>query len=348
MNYVKLLILLCVSSVIATGCAKVSDAELDTTMLSGLCMALECHNSTQLKIYPPVSGAHLEHTGFAGNGPTIPCTDCHHGYYNNPLHRNGFINGYNWIYQAQTTGLIVYWNTVKYPAAVWDDGANSCSGLPASTCHDSRIWATCKSCHIKTPPDGLGKYPPASGAHTVHRYKSYSCQVCHMNYVNQPTHNDGTVNGYVWQTGTSVPGSIVIFNAAARALASFSHASGDCTSLGCHGIKNWYTYDYIDNSHCTICHRYPPLNQAYPTSGRHRKEDHVGLDCITCHNNYANGNPLHNNGAINGSVFDPKATVVGNIVNFSVGGSFNTSTGNCSGLPGGPCHGTENWYSGGD
>ncbi|HOT45459.1 MAG TPA: hypothetical protein PLM53_11820 [Spirochaetota bacterium] len=341
MNYLKLVILLCLSSVIATGCAKVSDAELDTITLSGLCMALECHNSTQLKIYPPASGAHLQHTGLAGNGPNIPCTDCHHGYYNNPLHKNGFINGYNWIYQAQVSGLIVYWNTAKYPAAVWDDAANSCSGLPASTCHDSRVWATCKSCHIKAPPDGLGKYPPASGAHTVHRYKKYSCQVCHKNYTNQPTHNDGAVNGYVWQTGTSVPGSIVIFNAAAGALAAFSHASGDCTSLGCHGTKNWYRY----TDGCTVCHQYPPLNQAYPTSGRHGQHRNEGVtDCQECHNGYASGNLLHNNGAVNGSTLDPKATAMGNIVIFSGGGTFNTSTGRCSGIS---CHGSEDWYGGG-
>jgi hypothetical protein len=339
------------------GCSDVKAPVLDKinpAALPGLCLAFNCHNGTQLRIYPPVSGAHQAHMDAKQIGVVLNCNSCHgnNGNFRGGLHQNGFINGYNWLFGKKAPGNIVSFSSdlVRFNSLIsFDHAASTCSGTGAA-CHGaaSPDWysgSACGSCHVSPP---LNKFPPASGAHTIHRYKNYPCLTCHYRYTSQltTTHNDGTVDGYIWQTRTSVAGNIVIFAASAGASAAFSHATGNCTSLGCHGLRNWYSY----TSGCTVCHQYPPLNQAVPATGNHTRHLNMGYTCQDCHNGYAAGNALHNNGNIDGSVLDPKATVTGNSVIFSGGGSFTTSgpsAGNCSGLSGG-CHGTENWYSGGD
>ena len=127
--------------------------------------------------------------------------------------------------------------------------------------------------------------------------------------------------------------------------------TADCTNAGCHGDKNWYSYTLA--SQCPVCHAYPPLSRSVPATGRHGTHRGQGsITCLTCHSGYAAGNALHNNGAINGSTLDPLATVIGNTVFFSPpagGGSSYDALGDCSGLNGLlNCHGTENWWTGGD
>lgn len=322
--------------------------EINIAAVTGACMAFNCHNGTQLRIYPPVSGAHSTHLNADAIGMSLNCGSCHMSYKNiqGGLHKNGFVNGYNWIYGIKTDGEIVSFGaelTGPNPSIAFNHAAGTCSGT-GSSCHDTLTpnWyggSVCRSCHVNPP---LSKYPPISGAHEVHRYKNYVCSTCHYRYTIQPTHNDGTVDGYVWQTRTLVAGDIVIFAANAGASAAFSHASGNCTSVGCHVTKNWYGY----TNGCSACHLYPPLNQSTPGTGSHTRHIDDGISCLTCHNNYALSDPLHNNGDINGSGADPKATVFGDVVRFSTTGTWDTTTHNCSGLPGGQCHGTENWYSG--
>ncbi|MBN1497917.1 MAG: cytochrome c3 family protein [Spirochaetes bacterium] len=337
-----------------SGCSEVKKSGLDEinmTTLSGVCMAFNCHNGTELRIFPPISGGHLTHLDSAKIGFKLNCASCHNRYKNSQggLHKNGFINGYNWLYGTKTPGEIVLFGvdlTAANPTIAFNHAAGTCSGT-GSACHGAAApgWysgSACASCHLDPP---LSKYPPASGAHAIHRYKNYSCQTCHYSYAaDDSLHNNTIVNGYIWQTRTSVGGDIVIFSAIAGTTASFDHDTGNCAGISCHGIKNWYGY----TAGCAVCHRYPPLNQSTPTGGRHGTHLSEEISCQTCHYNYPLSDPLHNDGYVNGSIMDPRATVFGDVVNFSVTGVWNTDTQNCSGLPGGPCHGSENWYSGDD
>lgn len=337
-----------------SGCSEVKKSDLDKINIAALsrnCLAFNCHNGTQLLIYPPISGGHLTHLDPVKIGATLNCTSCHTSYTNmrGGLHKNGFINGYIWFYGTTAPGEVVSFGAdlaSANPAIAFDHAAGTCSGT-GSTCHgdagpDWYSGSACASCHLNPP---LGKYPPASGAHEVHRYKNYSCQTCHYNYAAaNPLHNNTVVNGYIWQTRTSVAGDIVIFGPTAGTTASFDHDTGNCAGISCHGDKNWYGY----TAGCTVCHRYPPLHQSIPDSGRHGTHRSEGISCQTCHDAYPLSNTLHNDGDINGSIMDPRATVFGDVVDFSVVGSWSTDTQNCSGLPGGPCHGSENWYSGDD
>ena len=102
------------------------------------CLAFDCHSGTQLKIFPPVSGAHLSHLG-GEEGASIGCETCHYRYYTNPLHKNGFINGFNWLYNSSAPGTIVIWDTNIAPGASFDKTTLTCSGLPGG-CHGDRQW----------------------------------------------------------------------------------------------------------------------------------------------------------------------------------------------------------------
>jgi hypothetical protein len=332
-------------ALVLTGCSDVKSSYKNLN-ISFTCMAFNCHAGTQLRIMLPVSGAHSTHLSADQIGSNLSCESCHSDYTNDRagMHQDGFVNGFNWLYNAKAPGLIV--KAGNGYSFTFDQTASTCSGT-ASSCHGlgTPNWysgSSCSSCHVNPP---LSKYPPISGAHEVHRYNNFSCQNCHFRYIALPTHNNGIVNGYIWQSRTKVTGvDIVILGAAAGTGASFSPTTSDCTSINCHVTRNWYSY----TDGCSSCHRFPPLNQSTPTSGLHGLHQNRSIDCQVCHDNYAASNPLHNNGTIEGSALDPKATVFGNIVKFSVSGTWSPSTQNCSGLPGGQCHGTENWYTGGD
>ncbi len=335
------LIFFIITSAIGCGDARSNNKNLK---ISFMCMAFNCHAGTQLRTMLPFSGAHAAHMNAGLIGTSLSCESCHSDYTNEKsgMHQDGIINGFNWLMNAKAPGNIVKaGNGINF---TFDHDASTCSGT-GSSCHgtDTPNWYTgagtsCSSCHVNPP---LSKYPPASGAHEVHRYNSYNCQNCHSNYTSQPTHKNGTVDGYIWQTRTKVNSAvnIVIFSAEAGTGAAFSHATSDCSGMGCHTTRNWYSY----TDGCSSCHQFPPLSQSVPTSGRHGTHRNEGIDCQACHYNYAASNSLHNDGIIEGSSRDPKATVSGTIVRFSGSGTWNLSTGSCSGLPG-SCHGSENWY----
>lgn len=336
------------------GCSDTVTPFRDTIPLTG-CRAFDCHQSTPLSIYPPVSGEHLTHTGLSQYGPDLSCGSCHSGYYTSILHRNGFINGYNWLIGKRTSGLVVYFGARMSASSSFDQAAGTCSGT-GTECHGSGpsdSWyegagGTCgnsSSCHLAAP---LSQYPPATGAHAVHRYKNTNCTSCHYNYFRNALHRDTFVEGSTLDPKATVENSVVLFNPAKSPSGSWNNTTGDCSSIGCHGGRNWYKY--TSTGECPVCHAYPPLSRSRPATGRHGTHlGEGGISCLTCHKDYAGtyvkNVSLHNNGAINGSSLDPKATVFGDIVNFSGSGTYDTSTGDCSSIG---CHGSENWWSGGD
>jgi len=235
MNYVKLVILLCISSVISAGCAKESEAELDNIILPGLCMALECHNSTQLKIYPPASGAHLLHTGYREIGVSLQCKSCHNNYLNNPLHKNGVINGYNWIYNVRTSGEIIFPGPGVDPNMSFDPSSNNTCSPLIGNCHDgnpdihdwySPMPESCSgagSCHDSSP---LVDATPTSGKHSRHRNEDIGCTICHFNYFRKPIHRNGSLNG------TGIVHFVFPF-------ASYNDGTGRCSNILCHENETW-------------------------------------------------------------------------------------------------------------
>jgi hypothetical protein len=327
------------------------------------CLAFNCHPATPLSLYPPSSGEHRTHLGTSEYGPKLECVSCHQGYRTNLRHRNGFINGYNWLLRKKTPGMTVYFGTGVSASSSFDQAASTCSGT-GTECHGSGAsgnWysgagGTCgesASCHAGPP---LNQFPPATGAHAIHRYKNYNCSTCHADYYRNVLHKNTFVNGSALDPKytAAVPSSVVFFNTSTvSSPPTWNNTTAGCGNSSCHSARNWYSYTLA--SECPVCHEFPPLSQSLPNTGRHGKHRGEGYNCLVCHKDYAAGNTLHNNGMINGSALDPLATVFGNIVFFTsppAGGSsfFNTSNGNCSNVGTG-CHegnSTENWYSGED
>ena len=123
-----------------TGCVDVKDHGFNNLNMSlFICTAFDCHNGTQLRIFPPVSGRHLDHLGFDENAVSRGCETCHYKYYGNSLHKNAFINGFNWLYNVRTSGNIVIFGP-NLPGATWDPNTGNCSGLPAGPCHGTENW----------------------------------------------------------------------------------------------------------------------------------------------------------------------------------------------------------------
>ncbi len=337
-------------SIMLLGCSDTRTSPWKTLLLPG-CGAFDCHRSAPLSIYPPASGEHRIHLGLSEYGPNLSCGSCHRGYKTNILHKNGFINGYNWLIGGKMPGLVVYFGADVSASSSFDQAASTCSDT-AVECHDigaSDNWyngpgGTCgnsSSCHLDAP---LSQYPPATGAHTVHRYKEYSCSTCHSDYYRNALHRNADVNASALDPKQTAFGAVVYFQSPAGGSAAFDTGTANCTNVGCHDTKNWYYY--TSNSQCPVCHAYPPLSQSLPSTGRHKLHRSEGYGCDTCHDNYAAGGYAnHNNGVINGSSLDPRATVLGNTVFFSGPGSYNTTSGNCSAVG---CHGMENWWTGND
>lgn len=358
-----ILIIVCaiVTAITLHGCSDTNTSMTGSLPVEGLfpgCLAFNCHPAAPLSIYPPVSGEHKSHRAGGDYGLSLTCTDCHYKYDRNKLHKNGFINGYNWLTKSKTSGEVIYFDPLETqisPGASFDHTASTCTGTGAN-CHGggaSDNWyngagGTCgnsSSCHLGPP---LNQYPPATGAHAIHRYKNTSCVTCHYQYYANATHKNGSVNGSALDPKATVTSSVVFFDPA-KTTGSWNNGTAGCSSLsaGCHGDRNWYSY--TSASECPVCHVYPPLYQYPPTSGQHGLHRGQGYDCLRCHYNYAAGGyPNHNNGVVNGSSFDPKATAPGTTVYFNGAGTYSTANGNCSSLPGVSCHGTENWWSGGN
>jgi hypothetical protein len=106
------------------GCGKENHSGLSELQVPG-CMAFDCHNSSQLMVYPPFSGEHGKHLSITG------CETCHNNYYSNPQHKNGIINGYNAIYKVKTPGNIVFFSP-DVPSPTWNYSASTCT---TGSCH---------------------------------------------------------------------------------------------------------------------------------------------------------------------------------------------------------------------
>ncbi len=242
MTNCKLLILLPWLAIgLMAGCAKISEDPLSDMMIPGSCEAYDCHGSTQLEIYPPVSGAHQIHTGYTEIGVALQCQSCHYNYSSNLLHKNCFINGWDWHTSTRMPGTIVYPGPDVDPAMSFDPATGTCSGITAD-CHGtaSHNWysftaPSCYgpgSCHAGAPLNEPSW--PTSGEHgrSDHRV---SCSTCHNNYFRNTLHRNGVVNGSPSQGLAG--GHIVYF---INPFASYNDSTSRCSNSGCHGTESWY------------------------------------------------------------------------------------------------------------
>ncbi len=265
-----------------------------------------CHGT------PPDSGAHLVHT--TNNG--IDCSECHEGYSmldssifashhrNSVVEVDGPLKGGAFV-PAGSTCTNVY-----------------CHGKFTGGNADSPDWygsVSCGSCH-----DLL----PQSGTHAVHVVdRNYDCGVCHNGYsritmATHATHHIDSVNQVDGTLGSTL-GAGGTYNSTART----------CTNTYCHGNFTNGLNDtpvWATTENCGSCHTMTS------SSGEHRQHRNEGLGCNTCHPGYTSGSTVNWSTHANGSVQVQMAA--------SIGGTYTAGgRGTCSGLAGGPCHGSESW-----
>ena len=124
--------------ILLAGCTDSSRTFTDTVPAPG-CRAFDCHQSAPLSIYPPASGEHRTHLGLSEYGPNLSCGSCHSGYNTRVLHKNGFINGYNWLIGKKTSGLVVHFGADVSATSSFDQAASTCSGTDADMPRRRRI-----------------------------------------------------------------------------------------------------------------------------------------------------------------------------------------------------------------
>jgi hypothetical protein len=267
------------------------------------CDASRCHESTPLQGYPPVSGKHSVHLDSA---TVIDCSDCHYNYTDHPLHKNGIINGFNAVLQLQVDGDIVFFNP-ENPGATWTNGPATCDNM---NCHGSVSWyaageLSCVDCHS---PGSL--YDPLPyEKHDAHLNSdcasfSFNCEYCHLDYRDQESHMDGTLDS----------ADVVFFDPLFGG--DWDNGSSSCSNLGCHGNSIWNSSSQLA---CTSCHN-SSYSAYYPDpygtdQGRHQSHlDSHGCTCMTCHDGYAdllthiNGSSDLDNDSVNLVIFQDPAT----------------------------------------
>ncbi len=265
---------------------------------------------------------HYFHVAAAG----LRCADCHAGtvdtlfnFVNAALHVNGISD------------------TLTRDAAICSkchgEGANQCV-----YCHggiDNQTGAPPKGLRGETAATAL-----AVGAHTSHIQgrvisDGIPCAGCHLvpATVTSPGHYDvDSVAEITWGSFSNLNGG-----------AAWNRSAATCAATYCHGnfaggIASTPHWDTNEQAVCGSCHDIGSNPAAL--LGRHQQ--HVteeNIECYQCHAATVNSsNVVIGLGAHIDGIFS---------VSFWNGqGSYNNTTHQCSG-PGG-CHGSENWYSGGN
>ncbi|SYZ74750.1 hypothetical protein TRIP_C90378 [Candidatus Zixiibacteriota bacterium] len=238
------------------------------------------------------------------------------------------------------------------------DSSLHVNGVPDTLTRDVSICNKCHGqganqcvyCHggvdnqTGAPPKGLrGEIATttlAVGTHTVHLEgrvisDGIPCASCHIvpATVTSPGHYDvDSVAEITWGGFSNLNGG-----------AAWDRNSAACASTYCHGnfsggISTTPHWDTNEQATCGSCHDIGSNPAAL--LGRHQQ--HVTEESIACYQCHAA--TVNSSNAITG----PGAHIDGVFtVSFWNGqGSYNNTTHQCSG-PGG-CHGSENWYSGGD
>lgn len=283
------------------------------------CGAFQCHESSPLAEYPPTSGKHSAHI----NSPQLDdtndiCLNCHWDHDRDPLHRNGFINGYDARSEKPTSGRIVHFGglmnrrTGVPVSAEFDSNSKKCNSISCHGGGGNVSWYTaesgCSVCHrtgSSIDPVSMNGYGTA-GKHGIHvKELNLSCEKCHNGYKEQATHFNGTLDA-----GDPAI-TLTLFDETNESGSWFGDTgpnTGSCTSLDCHGssILDWYSTNTWTLPSCSDCHRgevgtrrqvFDSNGDGSGTGGDFNRESHhvidydnrntqivTDVDCQVCHN----------------------------------------------------------------
>jgi len=297
------------------------------------CDASRCHAATPLGQFSPVSGNHPVHLT---SSTDISCNDCHHGYTDHPLHKNGVINGYNSRTDSEASGIVIFFNQKSNPNGFWDNSSSACNNM---SCHGSVGWNTtgymgCALCHapgtVNDPITINGS--DDKGKHFAHVYnQSIDCEYCHYDYGISNTHRNGELD-----KGNPLA---TLVNFESDPGASWNNSLNTCNNMSCHGNADWYTAEQLG---CIICHApgtmYDPLTlNGTGSDGKHTAHvSNQSIDCEKCHLNYGS-TATHRDGTLD-------TDLTANLIFFQTepGAAWDNSSSTCSNLS---CHGTIDWYT---
>ncbi len=311
------------------------------------CTAYDCHLSTRLGQYPPLTGKHQQHLSRG-----LICENCHYNYLNAITHKNGILD-------ASTATVFVNFDGLN-PNASWDNSMGDCSNL---TCHGvgaasfnwySAVANGCTVCHSAGSAfDPVERDIASGGKHSKHLNTGHSvindinCLTCHTGYSSSKSHVNGT-----WDSANTVSFGV-------KYTGTWTDVTNSCNSLSCHGDAVWYSGTFgCEGCHNAVYSSYHPnpfrtsaesFRPAGPaTSGSHIKHfinRNRGYTCETCHNGYGlNSNHLNGTYETSGlmafNITRPSDPYSGNPA------AWNDTTGKCSYVW---CHGaqttTDNWYA---
>ncbi|MDH5716596.1 MAG: hypothetical protein OEZ22_03045 [Spirochaetia bacterium] len=235
-----------------TGCSQMNNDYASTQneiATAGGCGAKDCHPITPLAKFPPTTGIHTPHLAKTNpiSGVQVTCTDCHYEHLNNPLHKNGTINGYDSTKMVQSSGNIINFDEDN-PNALWHDESGTCMNVACHKGEYTFIWdfegtatdpttgeytgdTNCLSCHTYAIPSNIQalkvtglirraikpEFPENSThAHYGAQLDSNDCKVCH--YIDAVsggvTHRSGDIYLYAMDnedTGVTIAGETGYF-----------------------------------------------------------------------------------------------------------------------------------------
>lgn len=158
--------------------------------------------------------------------------------------------------------------------------------IPLSSCTEK-----CHNASSTISPDplvtnGTGTY----GKHIAHvQNTGIPCEKCHANYINAPTHMNGTLD-----TGPAV--NLVFFDSTNPPPAQFDKNAGPpvtgiCSNLVCHGpdTLDWYGTGTANFQNCSSCHSYTVGSRRRVTGAQ---GDFGGNASIVSHHVATTGDPV--------------------------------------------------------
>lgn len=229
------------------------------------CQSSQCHGTSPLAMAIPTSGRHSLH--LAGNeiedSPGV-CSNCHWNYYDNPQHRNGFIEGFDAASGHKLPGSIVHFGGTQAGYArssisgIFDPADKKCETI---SCHGggAATWyepvEECRGCHSPGSPrdPALTGGSGSAGKHLRHLEKGLRCTKCHLRYRETATHyntiddvDDASV--LLTRFDSTNPSGVWSDDVGAH--------TGECENIECHGglTLQWYGPNTWDLPACNECH----------------------------------------------------------------------------------------------
>lgn len=271
-SYIFTYISITLVSLLLSECTGFADSPdlspLDVPQVSSSCLASECHSTAPLETYPPTSGLHSFHIqNSAPAGSNALCHNCHWDYNQNPLHRNGFIDGYDAKQNLRHAGEIVRFGGIfedgSLVRARFDPGSGRCEEISCHSFQSAFNWYAdfdlCANCHLPgslidpLTTGGTGM----QGKHQRHVAElGYACNKCHLHY----PQNDNHFNGVLDSVRPEV--TITYFdstNSAGAFINDTGPRTGNCANLACHAgdTMTWYGPQSWSIPACSVCHSAP-------------------------------------------------------------------------------------------